>query len=139
MASPNLDLVRSVYAALERGDYSSADWADPEIEFVLADGPAPCSWRGPAGMAEAWRGFLSAWEEASTDVEEYRELAGDRVLVLEHFSARGKRSGLEVGQMRTKGAALFQVSGGKVTRLVVYWDRDRALADLGLDPASPTS
>ena len=33
-------------------------------------------------------------------------------------------------QMRTKVAALFHVHDGKVTRL--YFDRDCALADLGL-------
>ena len=130
--SENLDLVRSIYAAWERGDFSSAEWAHPEIEYVIADGPAPGSWTGLAGLAEGWRDFLSAWEDFRVEAEEYRELDGERVLVLVHLSGRGKTSGLELGQMQAKGASLFHIRDGKVTRLVAYWDRERALADLGL-------
>jgi ketosteroid isomerase-like protein len=36
--------------------------------------------------------------------------------------------------MRVKGADVVHVRGGKVTRLVTYLDRERALADLGLTP-----
>jgi hypothetical protein len=79
LASANLDLVRSIYAAWDRGDYSSTEWAHPEIEYVIADGPSPGSWTGPAGIAEGAR-------------------------------------------------------GGKVTRLVLYWNCERALAEVGLAP-----
>jgi ketosteroid isomerase-like protein len=132
MASANLELVRWIYTAWERGDYRSADWADPDIEYVQLDGPAPGSWVGLAGMVEAWRGILSPWEELRVEAEEYRELDGERVLVVNHFSGRGKASGVEVRQIWTKAANLFHVRGGKVIRLVQYWDHQRALADLGL-------
>lgn len=133
-ASSNLDLVRSLYTAWERGDLSSNEWAHPEIEFVIADGPEPGRWTGLAGMAAYWRGFLSNWEQYRTEADEYRELGDGRVLVLARFSALGKTSGLEVGQLPTKMAALFTVGDGKVTRLVLFWDRKHAVADLDLVP-----
>jgi ketosteroid isomerase-like protein len=139
MASANLDLVRTIYADWERGDFSSAEWAHPEIEYVFADGPAPGSWTGLAGLAEGWRGLVSAFGEVRLAADDYQELDGERVLVLNHYSGgRGKTSGVELGQMRTEVAALFHIHDGKVTRLVLYWDREHALADLGLSSeASP--
>jgi ketosteroid isomerase-like protein len=134
MASANLELVRSICAGWERGEYSSAEWAHPEIEAVMADGLAPGHWTGLAGMAEGWRDFLRAWDDFHHEVEEYRELDSERVLVLVHWGGRGKTSGLEVGRMMTRSAVLFHVRAGKVTRLVAYLDRDRALADLDLAP-----
>jgi ketosteroid isomerase-like protein len=126
MVSANLDLVRSILAAWERGDFSGTDWADPEIEWVVADGPAPGSWRGFPGMVEGARAFMSAWAGFRIDADEYRELDGERVLVLVYWRGRGKASGLELGQMRTAGASLFHVRGGKVIRYVAYLERDRA-------------
>ena len=134
MTSANLDLVRSIFAAWERGDFGSAEWAHPEIEYVIADGPSPGRWSGLAGMADGWRGFGSAWEDFRIEADEYRELDDERVLALVHYTGRGKTSGLELAQMPAKGVELFHVRGGKVTRFVVYWDRERALADLGLAP-----
>jgi hypothetical protein len=52
---------------------------------------------------------------------------------LTHFWALGKSSGLEIAQARRQGASLFQFRDGKVFRLVLYWDRERALSDLRLD------
>jgi ketosteroid isomerase-like protein len=140
MSSANMDLVRSIFAAWQRGDYGSVEWAHPEIEFVVADGPAPNSRKGLAGMAEAYREFLSTWEDFRTEPEEYREIDDERILVYIRDRGRGKASGLEIGQiMGTEdGAILFVLSDGKVAKLVNYWDREHALADLGLPPNTGT-
>ena len=87
---------------------------------------------GAGQHVRATRDWLSAWEDARLEVDGYRELDGGRVLVLVHLSGRGKTSGLDLGQMPTKGAHLFHLRGGQVTRFVHYLDRERALADLGL-------
>jgi len=132
--SENLELVRSIFAAWGRGDFGSVEWADPEIEFVIADGPAPGSRKGLSGMMEGWRDFLSAWEGWRGEAEEYRDVDGERVLVLIVGSGRGKTSGIAAEQIRARGVNLFYLRNGKVAKLVVYFNRDRALADLGLDP-----
>jgi ketosteroid isomerase-like protein len=124
--------VRSIFAAWQRGDYSSAEWAHSDIEFIRPDGPEPGTWRGLAGLAEGTRYRLNAWEEFRVEADEYRELDGERVLVLGHASGRGKTSGLELGQMQTDSAILFHLRDGRVSRLVTYLDRERGLADLGL-------
>jgi ketosteroid isomerase-like protein len=132
MSSGNVELVRSIHEAWERGDYSSAEWADPEFEWVVADGPEPCSGKGLIGLAEAWSAWLSAWEDLRVGVDEYRDLGDERVLILQRKSGRGKHSGLEIGEMHAESATLCHVRGGKVTKMILYYDRENALADLGL-------
>ena len=132
--SANLDLVRSIYADWGRGDFSQADWADPEIEYVQVGGLAPGSWTGLAGMAEAMRVWLSGWEDFRMEADEFRELDDERVLVFSHYSGRGKTSGLEIGQVPMTATTLLNIRDGRVVRAATYFDRDRALADLGLAP-----
>jgi ketosteroid isomerase-like protein len=139
--SPNLDLVRSLYVAFEEGDDSSTDWADPEIEFVIADGPDPGSWHGLDGLAKGMASFARAWQWLRTEADEFRDLDEERVLVLVRYMGRGKASGVRLREMEARSASVYQVRNGKVTRVVLYFDRDRALADLGLalEGGSPDS
>jgi ketosteroid isomerase-like protein len=134
MASANLDLVRSIYAAWERGDFSRSDWADPEIEYSWVGGPAPRTWIGLEGMAEANRDVLSAWDDVGLQAKEYRELDDERVLVRFVQHGQGKSSGLDLAQVPAEAAHLFEVRDGKVRKLVVYWGAQSAFADLGLAP-----
>lgn len=132
--SGNLDLVRSIYADWERGDFSSAHWADAGIEYVTVGGPEPGILA--AKDDRSLRDFLSVWDDYRTQAEEYRQIDGERILVLARSSGRGKTSGAEITHAR---ANLFHIRAGKVTRAVFYWDRDRALVDLGVAAQTNTS
>jgi ketosteroid isomerase-like protein len=128
--SANLDLVRSIFAATERGDFSSAQWADPGVEYVLVDALQPVTAVGLTGLAEAMRTGMREFEDFHMEAEEYRELDDERVLVLTRAVGRGKRSGVPVS---TRSGEVFEIHEGKVTRIVVYADRARMFADLELE------
>jgi ketosteroid isomerase-like protein len=129
--SENLDLVRSIHADWERGDFRRVDWAHVDIEFVRDSEFDPDRTAGIAGMASAWRRWLDEWEDLRpAGADEYRELDDERVLVTGRIRGRGKASGVEVEK---RFANLFELREGRVARLVLYIDPDRALADLGLE------
>jgi hypothetical protein len=132
--SANLDLVRSIFADWERGDYGRADWADPSIEIELVGGPQPGRWTGFAGMVEVARSIFDAWEGFHHGSgAQFRELDDARVLCFYSLLGRGKTSGMDLAQMQSQGTAVFRIRDGKVVSLIINWDRDRALADLGLE------
>jgi ketosteroid isomerase-like protein len=121
--------------AWDRGDFSATDWAHPEIEYVIVDGSSRRRSTGLSGMAMTWRRFLADWEDWRAQTTEVRELDSERVLALVNLSGRNRASGLELAQIgSTEGANLFHVLDGKVTKFVLYLDRDRALADLANGP-----
>ncbi|HEY4451464.1 MAG TPA: nuclear transport factor 2 family protein [Solirubrobacteraceae bacterium] len=128
--SANVDLVRSIYATVGSGDYSSAAWASRDIEYVVADGVEPATARGLEELAQTMRRAFSVMETWRDEPELFREVDATRVLVLGRFRGRGRASGLEVHQ---QVAQVFEIHAGKVTRIVVYFDRARAFDDLGLE------
>jgi uncharacterized phosphosugar-binding protein len=86
-------------------------------------------------MATTWRSFLADWEDWRAQTTEIRELDSERVLALVSLSGRNRASGLELAQIGSrKGANLFHVLDGKVTKFVLYLDRHSAPADLDLSP-----
>jgi len=70
--SPNIDLVRSIFADWERGDFSSAAWADPEIEYTTVElGPFPReSRKGLVGMAEGARAGIEVVADVHIQADE---------------------------------------------------------------------
>jgi ketosteroid isomerase-like protein len=137
--SANVELVKSIFAAWAEGDYSSADWADPEIELIFADGPAPDRAKGLAGMVELWRSMLDAWVDLRAIPESFHELDDGRVLVFLRNEGRGRSSGIDVQEISIKSANLFEFREGKVAKLVLYWERQHAVDEVGFPPQGGSS
>lgn len=122
--------MRSIYADWERGDFRRSDWAHPDIEFSYVGGPEPEQWSGIAAMNARWGEWLRDWVGFEAHPVEYRAIEEHRILVLVRNRGRGRLSGLELDE-RSVGN-YFELDGGLVSKLVVYLDGARAIADLGL-------
>jgi ketosteroid isomerase-like protein len=132
MSQENVEVVKRIFRAWERGDFSSVDWAAPDIEFVLhsrREGPGDEVLHGAEAMGRAWGEWLSAWDEFRLTAQRFIDL-GDEVVVLVEFGGRGKTSGAPIEQL--SGGNLFTFRDGKVIRLTTYSDRREALEAAGL-------
>lgn len=67
--------------------------------------------------------YLHACADARTEAERFIDL-GERVLVLDRHTARGRRSGIAVEH---EVANLFTVRGGRIVRWEAYWAPPRCL------------
>jgi hypothetical protein len=84
-------------------------------------------------MLEEFRDWIRVWSDWAVSADDYVVLDANRILVLFEQSARMKVSGADAERVRFLGATLFDVRNDLITRIVQYMDRDRALADLGLE------
>ena len=130
MTSVNLELVQSIYADWERGDFSQTPrWADEGIEWARFGGQGAGAWTGQEAITQAIGELLGSFDDIRALADHYEEVDDNRVLVLTRWSGRAHDTGSEVELLR---ANLFRISDGRIARLIFYWDRNRALADLGL-------
>ena len=127
MSQGNMEVVQSILANWAGGDYSSADWADPDIVFRDAEGRES---RGLDALGHRWREFLTVWDHFATKPERFIEVGGDRVLALVRFEGRGRASGTPLTAV-TAGQ-LFTLREGKVVRLALYTDTKEAFEAAGL-------
>jgi ketosteroid isomerase-like protein len=127
VSEDNVQVVRSILAKWAKGDYSSIDWADPDIVFRGGDGVES---QGLEVLTHRWREFLEAWDHFATSPERFIDLGDDHVLVLVRFEGRGRASGAPTTAF--SGGQLFTLRAGKVLRLDLYTSFGEALEAAGL-------
>ena len=96
-------------------------WSDefPEIHGTYSD---------PEVARDNLRRWLSPWEDWRVEAEEFVTI-DNRVVVLTRYHGRGKGSGAEVD---VTGAHLWVMRDGRAESMMVFSDRDKALAAAGL-------
>ena len=130
MSQENVELVRRVYEGWARGDFSETDAYDPEIDFEMVDWPHQTRVRGIEEMGRTWRATLSAFHDFRAVPVEYVD-CGRNVLVINMIEGSGKESGAEVS---AETATVWTVENGRVVRLALYWDTQRARAVAEAEP-----
>jgi ketosteroid isomerase-like protein len=134
MSEENVELVRGMYEALNRGDIEGAlALADPppDFEFVPSGVLIPDLsgvQRGPEGLRRLMEAFFSEFDALHAEVHDLVD-AGDQVFSSFTLAGRGKQSGVET---TFDGWLVWTVTDGRAARLLGFTDRDPALEAAGL-------
>jgi ketosteroid isomerase-like protein len=131
MTPKNVEIVREMYDRREGGDMYVGEFVDPEIVFIRIGSELPDvagEWHGKEGLRRATTEYLNVWDDYRFEVEDMIDL-GDRVLVLETHTARGKLSGASISQ---DVGTLLTLRDGLIVRWEYYWERADALEAAGI-------
>jgi ketosteroid isomerase-like protein len=136
MASPNVALVRSIYADSERGDFRHVADADLYTEFFHPDAEIVLPsifpdtepfYSGFEGFQRYQRELAEVWDNWRVEPERFFD-AGDRVLVFARTSGTGRQSEAAL----VIPTAHLTLRDGRVTRLELFLDRQAALNAVGV-------
>ena len=131
MSQENVEAIRALHDAFDRGDYHTALSAlAPDIEWHAPPG-VTIGEEVYCGRAEVQRGFalwLDAWETHRFEPTEIRG-HGDHVFVTGNQIGRGRGSGVEV---KLQTFHVYKLRDGLVTEMRAFDERTEALEAAGL-------
>ncbi len=133
MSEENVEIVRGVYDAWQRGDFEAA--LEPFHEDVEWFGPPDISRAGGGGVARGHEGvsrsigrWMGAWGELRFELRDLIDF-GDEVLAEGWQQGRGRGSGVEVSE---EIFSVWTLRAGKIVRQRMFRDRAQALEAVGL-------
>ncbi len=130
MSHQNVAVVRAIHEALARGESpATLGLLHPDIEYVNPPGAVePGTRRGIAAYEDALRSMHEALEDVRIEAREIID-AGDQVVVLATFTARGRSSG---AQRQHEDGYVWTVRDGKAVSFQWFNDPAKALEAAGL-------
>jgi len=131
MSQANVEIVERGIDAFNRRDVEALaevtaldfEWFPALPGAVEGDG-----YQGLQGIETYLGEILNTWEALQVLADEYRDL-GERVLVLGRFEGRGRGSGVPVDAPQ---GIIYDLRGGRISRVRAYLDQDEALRAAGL-------
>jgi ketosteroid isomerase-like protein len=129
MSQANVEIVRALYEAWQRGDYEAAfELIDGEIEWF---GPPDVSnsgvARGHEGMSRSLATWVGTWDDYHFELRHLID-CGDDVLAEGWHHGRGRSSGVEVAE---DIFSVWTLRAGKVVRQRMFRDRAQAFETAG--------
>ena len=130
MSQGNVEIVRSLADALQRGDPAAVlSVLDPDVEWHdQAAIPGADVHRGRGAVSRHFEQWFDAWEEIEYTTEELVD-HGDCVVVVIRRRGKGKGSGVVVSDQVIH---VYTVRSEKIVRFEGFTDKDEALAAAGL-------
>jgi len=130
MSEENVEIVRQLYDAMNRDDVDGfLQLCAPGFEVRdLPELPDSSVAVGHDALRAWWVELFDSFDALRFDPEEFID-AGDRVVVVNHGTARGRGSGAEV---EMHFGSVWTLNDGKAVRLTSHSDRAAALEAAGL-------
>ena len=130
MSRENVELVRRSIAAYNRRDFEAMKMLnspDVEVDWSVSRGLQAGVYQGTEAVLGFYRNFLELFEEVNIEPDRFIESA-DSVVVPNSAQIRG-RDGIETV---ARGALVFELRGGQITRICLYQETREALQAAGL-------
>jgi uncharacterized protein len=131
MSQENVEIVRSIYEAVNRGDYDAAFRNQaPDVEYTTPPrGPVAGTYRGREELRGLWEEMSTAFETRIYEPEELIE-SGDQVVVVVKARMRPRGSSAE---LELRNGNLWTIRDGMVVSMRMFAKPEEALEAAGIE------
>ena len=125
MSEENVQIVQSAFAEFDRGNFWVPEVFDPSVRIVWLEslGPIPAQSVGLEQLGSVIKAWFESWERVTLSAERIID-AGDQVVVIATWRARGKASGVATDW---RHGEVWTMRDGRATEVMTYRNPEEAL------------